>query len=140
VVRSTLGLAYALCGRLAQAAEALDQTLAMPVVLDHSLTLASAGEAHFLVGQPEKATERAERALALSRDRGEHGVEAYGLRLLGEIAARPDPPDVSTAEGHYRQAWPSPPDSACVPSSPTATSALPGSTGARASPSRPVST
>jgi tetratricopeptide (TPR) repeat protein len=57
-----------------------------------------------LVGQPEKATERAERALALSRDRGEHGVEAYGLRLLGEIAARPDPPDVSTAEGHYRQA------------------------------------
>jgi class 3 adenylate cyclase/tetratricopeptide (TPR) repeat protein len=104
VVRSMLGFAYALYGRLAQAAEALDQTLAMPVVLDHSLSLASAGEAHLLVGQPEKATERAERALVLSRDRGEHGVEAYGLRLLGEIAARPDPPDVTTAEGHYRQA------------------------------------
>ena len=28
-----------------------------------------------------------------------------GLRLLGEIAARRDPPDSRDGRGHYRQAW-----------------------------------
>jgi tetratricopeptide (TPR) repeat protein len=40
----------------------------------------------------------------LARGRGERGYEAWALRLLGEIAAHPDPPDAETAESHYRQA------------------------------------
>jgi predicted protein tyrosine phosphatase len=31
-------------------------------------------------------------------------IEAYALRLLGEIASRGDPLDAETAEAHYRQA------------------------------------
>ena len=42
--------------------------------------------------------------MALARERGQRGYEAWALRLLGEIAPRRDPPDVETAEGHYRQA------------------------------------
>jgi len=32
------------------------------------------------------------------------GNEAYALRLLGEIAARREPPERERAEAHYRQA------------------------------------
>jgi predicted protein tyrosine phosphatase len=40
----------------------------------------------------------------LARERGERGREAWALRLLGEIAAHADAPDVKPAEEHYRQA------------------------------------
>ena len=44
-------------------------------------------------------------ALSTSRDRQkERGNEAWVLRLLGEIAAQADPPDLEAAEEHYRQA------------------------------------
>ncbi len=46
----------------------------------------------------------AERALALSRDQKERGNEAQALRLLGDIASHPDPPDAENGEDHYRQA------------------------------------
>ena len=34
----------------------------------------------------------------------ERGNQAYALRLLGEIAARREPPEIEQAEAHYRQA------------------------------------
>ena len=34
----------------------------------------------------------------------ERGNQAYALRLLGEIAAQREPPEVEQAEAHYRQA------------------------------------
>ncbi|HEX2522738.1 MAG TPA: tetratricopeptide repeat protein, partial [Terriglobia bacterium] len=34
----------------------------------------------------------------------ERGYEAWALRLLGEIAAHNEPPDVPAAEEHYHQA------------------------------------
>jgi hypothetical protein len=40
----------------------------------------------------------------LARERQEHGNEAYALRLLGDIAARREPPESTQAEAHYRQA------------------------------------
>ena len=52
------------------------------------------GEAQTLAG----------RALALARTHQERGNEAYALRLLGEIAARREPPQVEQAEAHYREA------------------------------------
>jgi tetratricopeptide (TPR) repeat protein len=61
-------------------------------------------EAYLLAGQVEDARACADRALTLTRKRGERGHEAWALRLLGEIAAHADPPDVKTAEEHYRQA------------------------------------
>jgi MalT-like TPR region len=44
------------------------------------------------------------RALELSRERGHRGSEAWTLRLLGEIAAHAQRPDVATAEATYRAA------------------------------------
>src|SRR5262249_43327437 len=45
-----------------------------------------------------------ERALALARAHQERRFQAYALRLLGEIAARREPPQVELAAAHYRQA------------------------------------
>ena len=52
----------------------------------------------------EEAVQLAGRALDLSREHKERGHEAWTLRLLGEIAARQDPPEVEPAALHYRQA------------------------------------
>jgi predicted protein tyrosine phosphatase len=40
----------------------------------------------------------------LSRDPKQRGHEAYALRLLGDIAARRDPPECEQAAAHYQQA------------------------------------
>ena len=57
-----------------------------------------------LADQPGDALAQTERALALTRERGERGLEAWALRLLGEVASRRETPDLETAAGHYRQA------------------------------------
>ena len=57
-----------------------------------------------LAGRLEEAHALAERALALAREHQERGHEAYALRLLGDIAARHEPPGVEQAEAYYRQA------------------------------------
>jgi len=70
----------------------------------HSLLVVHLGEAYVLDGRLEDALALGGRALALTRQRGERGFEAWALRLLAEVASYPDPPDVETAEGHYRRA------------------------------------
>src|SRR2546421_13092706 len=62
------------------------------------------GEAHMLAGRLEEAYALAERTLARAREYQERGNQAYTLRLLGDIAARREPPDSTLAEAHYRQA------------------------------------
>ena len=52
----------------------------------------------------QEAVQLAERALDLSRAHKERGHEAWALRLLGEIAAHQDPPEIEPAAHHYRQA------------------------------------
>ena len=64
----------------------------------------SLGEAQMLAGRLEEAHALAERTLALARERQERGHQAYALRLLGDIAARRDPPQIESAAAHYRQA------------------------------------
>jgi tetratricopeptide (TPR) repeat protein len=102
-----LGYAYALSGRLAEAVALLEEALADPSatgVANHSLFLAYLGEAHLLAGRREDALTVARRALDLAHRQKERGNEAWVLRLLGEISAQADPPDVESAEEHYRQA------------------------------------
>lgn len=72
----------------------------------HFQTLCSLllGEAHLLAGLPEEAYTLAQRVLALARAQRERGHEAYTLRLLGEIAARRDAPEIEQAEVSYLQA------------------------------------
>ena len=62
------------------------------------------GEAQLLAGRLEEAHALAERTLALAREHQERGHQAYALRLLGDIAARSEPPEVELAEDHYHQA------------------------------------
>ena len=70
----------------------------------HSLLVAHVGEVYLLDGRLEDALACGGRALALTRQRGERGFEAWALRLLAEVASYRDPPDIQTTEDHYRRA------------------------------------
>jgi tetratricopeptide (TPR) repeat protein len=69
-----------------------------------SLRLAAVGEAYLLAGRLEEASDLAGRALALARAQKERGNQAHTLRLLGDITAHGDPPQVEPATDYYRQA------------------------------------
>ena len=105
---AALGAAYTLGGRVAEAVplltQALEQATAMERVDYQALCRLSLGEAQLLAGHLEEAHALAERALALAREHQERGHQAYALRLLGDIAARHEPPESESAEAHYRQA------------------------------------
>ncbi len=93
-----LGYVYALSGRLPEGLELLQQALASGestgLTMFSTPAIAHLGEARLLAGEPEAALGLAERALANAREHGQRGQEAWVLRLLAEIAAHRDPPDV----------------------------------------------
>jgi tetratricopeptide (TPR) repeat protein len=103
-----LGVAYILGGRVTDAVplltQAIEQRSAMEMRIMQVLRRLSLGEAQMLVGRLEDAHALTERTLALIRTQKERGHQAYALRLLGEIAARHDPPHVEQAEAHYHEA------------------------------------
>jgi tetratricopeptide (TPR) repeat protein len=105
---AALGAAYTLGGRITEAVslltQALEQATAIEIVFMQVLCRLSLGEVQLLAGRLEEAHAVAERALAHARGHQERGHEAYVLRLLGEIAARREPPCIEDAEAHYRQA------------------------------------
>jgi len=105
---AALGVAYTLGGRVADAVplltQALEQTIAMEREDNQVRCRLSLGKAHLLADRLEEAHALAEGALALARAHQERGNQAYALRLLGEIAARRDPPDIAQAEAHSQQA------------------------------------
>jgi class 3 adenylate cyclase/tetratricopeptide (TPR) repeat protein len=107
-VASTLGYAYALSGCVAEAVsileEALEQAAAIRQLFHYSLWVAYLGETYLLAGRRDDAVQVAGRALDLSRERKERGHQVWALRLLGEIAAQRESPEVEAAEAHYRQA------------------------------------
>jgi len=69
-----------------------------------AMQLAWLGEAYLLEGRFNEALERAQQAVSLAQRHQERGHEAWGLRLLGEIASRRDPSTVESADGYYREA------------------------------------
>jgi len=103
-----LGLAYALTGRVDDALPLLDQAVEQSASLGfwahHALVVATLGEVLLLAGRLEEARHRAERALDLARVHNTRGHQVYTLRLLGDIAARREPPDIELAEAHYQRA------------------------------------
>jgi class 3 adenylate cyclase/tetratricopeptide (TPR) repeat protein len=108
LVAAALGAAYTLGGRVADAVplltQAMAQTTAPEMVGYQVLCGLSLGEAHLLVGHVEEAQTLAEGALSLARAHQERGNQAHALRLLGEIAASHEPPEVEPAEDDYHQA------------------------------------
>ena len=107
-IAAPLGAAYTLGGRVADTValltQALEPTTATEMVYFQVFCHLSLGEAQMLAGHLEEAHALAEHALALARERQEQGHQAYALRLLGEIAARHEPPESDQAGDHYRQA------------------------------------
>jgi DNA-binding NtrC family response regulator/tetratricopeptide (TPR) repeat protein len=105
-VTGSLGLAYALSGRVPEALPLFDQ---VAVSEDTGLGRGSAlmftlSEIYLLAGRLADALQLAERALGLARGRKERGHQAWALRLFGEIALHGHPPDVALAKTHYQQA------------------------------------
>jgi len=99
---AALGAAYTVGGRVADAVslltQAMEQSVATGRVPFETRCRLSLGEAQVLAGRLEEAQALAERALALARERQERGYQAYALRLLGDIAARREPPESALAE------------------------------------------
>jgi len=108
LMAATLGAAYTLDGRMAEAVplltQALEQATAMAQIRAQAHCRLALGEAHLLAGRPEEAHALAEGALAHVREHQERGNEAYALRLLGDIAVQRDPLQVEQAEAYYQQA------------------------------------
>jgi class 3 adenylate cyclase/tetratricopeptide (TPR) repeat protein len=109
MLASALGAAYILCGRVDEAVRLLERALeqatsSSPTPIQNA-QLFTLGEAHLHAGRLEEARALAEHVLEHARAHQERGNEAYALRLLGEIAARREPPERDQAEAHYRQAF-----------------------------------
>ena len=107
-VAAALGFVYAQSGRPAEAVplleQAVEQATSLRLTNMHSTFLAWLGETCLMSGRIEDATRLTERAVECSRDQKERGHEAHALRLLGDLAARGEPPDVARSEDCYRQA------------------------------------
>jgi tetratricopeptide (TPR) repeat protein len=105
---STLGAAHALAGHVAEALPSLERAAregeAIGFRYGHSLVLAHLAEGYRLVGRIDEAGSIAERALALAREQGERGHEAWILRLLGEVAAHRGSHAHEGAHALYREA------------------------------------
>jgi tetratricopeptide (TPR) repeat protein len=101
-----LGLAYALCGRLAEALPVLEEAEAQAPairIFDTSTARTALCTGYLLAGRIDEAAEIAPRVAELAAKHGYRGSQARGWRLLGEIAARRDPPEVAPAEEHYHR-------------------------------------
>src|SRR5262249_47863691 len=101
--RPMLGYAYALAGQPAEALPLLEPTVTVPLYLESFLARLRA-EGFLLTGHLAAATDLAQHALAVARQRQERGLEGWGLHLLGEIAAHAESPEVEQAERYYREA------------------------------------
>jgi tetratricopeptide (TPR) repeat protein len=106
--KTQLGAAYALCGRVSEALplleQALAQSVASKVTIAYALYAVWLGEGYVRAGRVAEARALGQRALAAARTQKQQGHQAYALRLLGEIAARGEPSEVTQAEEIYRQA------------------------------------
>jgi tetratricopeptide (TPR) repeat protein len=109
IIAADLGRCYALSGRVAEAVNLHEtgaaKSASMNLMANHPRNLALLGEAYLLAGRPNDAACTAERALQLSRVHGQRGLEADVLRILGEISANREPPEVDRAESSYGEAF-----------------------------------
>jgi tetratricopeptide (TPR) repeat protein len=100
-----LGQMYALSGRVTEGLSLLHEALtameSMGLVQFLSPMIVRLGETYVLADRLEDALTVARRGLTLASERGHRGVEAWALRLLGEIASRHDRPDTAAADAHY---------------------------------------
>src|SRR5262245_50663785 len=108
VTTGFLGYAYVLSGRVADGLSLLEQGKkdadSSGLALYHSRLSLWLGEALLRADRPEDARAHAERALVLTRERGERGLEACALWLLAEVASCGPAPGEGGGESRYREA------------------------------------
>jgi class 3 adenylate cyclase/tetratricopeptide (TPR) repeat protein len=104
-VVATLGTAYALAGRAAEAlplvAGAVEEFRRRQMHNQPALILLCAGTTYLSAGRIDEAASHAREALALTRRLGARGSEAHALCLAGDVASAGGAED---AEGYYREA------------------------------------
>jgi tetratricopeptide (TPR) repeat protein len=101
-LRALLGYGYALSGQLTKAIPLLDDSVRVfQPMHSESASVVFLAEAQLLSGRSADAQTLAQRAIALTRERGERGYQAWALRLLAETACRDMPAD---AEVSYQDA------------------------------------
>jgi class 3 adenylate cyclase/tetratricopeptide (TPR) repeat protein len=101
-----LGLVYALYGRLAEALAVLEEAEAQAPairIFDTSTARTALCTGYVLAGRIAEATELVPRVAEIAAKYGYRGTQARAWRLLGEISALRDPPEVAQAEDHYRR-------------------------------------
>jgi tetratricopeptide (TPR) repeat protein len=106
-IAAALGAAYTLGGRVADGMSLFTPALEGSAATSASyqtLCRLSMGEAQARAGRLEEAHVCAEGVLAYARTHQARGSQAYALRLLGDIAAWREPPEIEPAEAHYQQA------------------------------------
>ena len=103
-----VGYAHAQSGRVADGLSLLRQALAtyefLGMFLFQPIVSVHLGEVCLLDARLDEARTLGQRALAVTRDRGQRGYETFALRLLGEAVAHPYRPEIKLAEDYYRQA------------------------------------
>jgi tetratricopeptide (TPR) repeat protein len=103
-----LGYVYTLTGRAADGLSLLERAVreanAMGMRANQPIRLAYLGEALLSLERVVEARARAEEALGLARNLGEHGHAGWALLLLGQIDALSSRADVQAAEAHYGEA------------------------------------
>ena len=95
----------------------------MRFMVDYALQVACFSQGYVLAGRLEEASATRRACLRSRPPYKQRGHQARALRLLGEITARQDPPEVEPAEAHYRQALALAEELGMRPLGPTATSA-----------------
>jgi class 3 adenylate cyclase/tetratricopeptide (TPR) repeat protein len=108
-VLARLGYAYALSVRVDEGRDLLeevveDATTMSSMGVGRAMQLAWLGEAYLLEGRLDDALERAQQAVSLAQRHQERGHEAWGLRLVGEIASRRDHPALEKPGNYYDKA------------------------------------
>ena len=107
-LKSAIGCAYVFTGRIPEGLALLrtgvEESAAKNAILGHAVRLTWLAEAQLIAGEIKPAWEIAEKAFELSRHHGEKGQMVWTLQLLGEIATKTDPPDITGAEGRYIEA------------------------------------
>jgi tetratricopeptide (TPR) repeat protein len=103
-IASALGASYTLSGRTLEGLPLLEQHGSRGTVPQQAAYFVWLSEAHLVVGRVDGAMRHAQHALELCQAHRYRGHEALALRLLGQIAAKREPPEDEQAESFYRQA------------------------------------
>jgi tetratricopeptide (TPR) repeat protein len=107
-VMGSLGYAKALSGKVSDGLPMLDDACKAAEqsgrLALHTLLVVHLGEALVIGERIDEARPVAEQALALSRERGERGIEASALRLLADVISQREATRRENGERHYRNA------------------------------------